>query len=131
MIPHREALAWCAGFFDGEGNVCLTHGSLRSQIAQRDREVLDRIVQVLGIGRVQGPYLRKAEEAGRDQYVRRPHFRLSLNTFEEVQAAVAMLWPWLGSVKRAQAATALRGFLHVKQLTKRPARKRKPAQRQP
>jgi len=51
-------LAWCAGFYDGEGhfgkNGAGTDVVLR--INQCHREPLDRFRQAIGVGKVYGPY---------------------------------------------------------------------------
>lgn len=55
----REALAWAAGFFDGEGNTSLSNrGQLTLQIGQSgDTELLDRFRITVGEGVVRGPYV--------------------------------------------------------------------------
>ncbi len=54
------SLDWVAGFFDGEGSVGLwknnTAKRLRAAIAQNDRKLLDEVVRITGLGRVNGPY---------------------------------------------------------------------------
>lgn len=105
--PNREELAWAAGFFDGEGHVSFNHrkntrskGGLRFTVAQADRAVLDRMQRALGIGRVKGPY-------GPYKTQTKPFWIYMVGSFEEVQAAIAMMWSFLSPVKRAQAKVAL------------------------
>ena len=92
----RESLAWAAGLFDGEG----TFGSwgpwssLRGNVSQYDRRVLDRFNDALGVGNVYGPSSRG-------------EFKWQVGGDEKVQATIAMLWPWLGEVKCKQALDAL------------------------
>jgi hypothetical protein len=108
----REELAWAAGFFDGEGTVVYSlrrtpvgtaQRSLGIQVAQIDREPLERLVAVLGVGYVRGPYKTKNPNA-------KPYFVFAANGEESIQAIAAMLWPWLGSAKRVQFTEALRAF---------------------
>lgn len=100
-------LAWAAGFFDGEGTTMTA--------ARRDRpgyhrlemslpqcghtglpEVLLRFqAALLGMGNITGP-------DDSDMYFWRA------SGFSDAQATVALLWPQLGPVKRAQAAVAMR-----------------------
>lgn len=100
----REELAWAAGFMDGEGNFRYNDkrkygkGIPVVQAAQIQREPLDRLVGVLG-GKVYGPYSYRPEQ--------QPYHTWSLGTFEKCQAAIAMLWPFLCSTKKAQAREAL------------------------
>src|SRR5262245_57487345 len=106
----REALAWAAGFFDGEGNTHLTkQGYIVMKVGQTDdaRECLLRFqAAVHGLGRIYGPY----SNNGKNQS-RRPYHVWEVAKFETAQAVVAMLWPWLSGPKRRQARAALDGNL--------------------
>ena len=56
-----EDVAWCAGFFEGEGHISFTVRKrdnaswLSIAVAQVHREPLDKFAEVLG-GKVYGPY---------------------------------------------------------------------------
>lgn len=106
MNINREELAWCAGFFDGEGHVRRTVRPGRSDgfqinIRQIDPEVLDRFREAVGgLGSV-----------GFTVTHTRPLYQYQLYTLEKVQAVVAMIWPWLSPVKRAQARSSLAPFV--------------------
>ena len=107
FIPNREELAWAAGFFDGEGHVGAVRPAKKFQridfaqiaITQIDRYVLDRFRDAVGVGKVYGPY----RQQGRSQ----PQYRYIVQHYPKTQAVCAMLWPWLGPVKRAQFSRAL------------------------
>jgi hypothetical protein len=106
-VPDREELAWAAGFFDGEGcfSFSVAGRYVCVSLSQTDREPLDRFKAAVGIGRVLGPYdFRK-----NDRWVRKPQYVYRVNGYERVQAIAALLWSWLGSVKRQQAIHALNG----------------------
>jgi len=97
-------LAWAAGFFDGEGHVSASKQAGKRacnmciQIAQTDPEVLHRFQRAVGgLGRVVGPH----------NYGWRDVWTFRVNRFEHVQAIVAMLWPFLSGLKRADAHRAL------------------------
>jgi hypothetical protein len=97
----RESLAWLAGILDGEGYI--TPGlkdvfSPRIRVAQNDPEMLERIKAITPTARINGPYLRGVNS----------HYELNLAGFEATQAVIAAVWPWLGTVKRHQAAAALK-----------------------
>lgn len=98
----REELAWAAGFFDGEGYIaghnCRGSGQ-RLQIPQVDRRALDRFQRAMGFGKVVGPW-------PNGKFSPRYHYRVG--RFAEVQAAIALMWTWLGPVKKEQARNALR-----------------------
>lgn len=108
-IVSRENLAWAAGFFDGEGHVHYAvrrtargtaHQAIGSTVAQSDRERLDFLAAVLGVGRVHGPYHSRNERA-------QPYHQWCVNRFELVQHVGAAMWPWLGPPKRQQFYRAL------------------------
>lgn len=105
----REALAWAAGLFDGEGNTRILRGSAaRMSIGQAHPEVLYRFQEAVGLGRVYGP---------RQSGTHTPMWVWQTTSWEDTQAVIAMLWIWLGSLKRKQAADTLRG---VKEWRSRP-----------
>lgn len=105
----REALAWAAGFFDGEGSTCLRTDRRR---ARGNTELLLTITQhgtppeellrfqaaVLGLGNVHGPFAWNGE---------RVRYTYTANGRERVPAILAMLWPWLSSAKKAQALVSV------------------------
>jgi len=103
-------IAWAAGFFDGEGSTIAyqpNKGSrylrLQATVPQSGHgevpEVLHRFrAAMLGMGKIAGP-----NEYG--VYVWRTR------AFEETQASIALLWAYLGPVKRAQATAAIREVL--------------------
>lgn len=99
----REELAWAAGFFDGEGHSragSRERSGMCLRITRNDSEVLYRFKNaLLGMGSILGPYKRK--NGGSD------FFEYSLTGGYKVQAAIAMLWPFLGSIKKRQAANTL------------------------
>lgn len=95
-------LAWAAGFFDGEGCFSSARDGATKRprtlmaIGQTERSSLDRVQAALGFGKVKGPYRARGR--------RRPYWQFYINDFEHSQAALAMMWRWLGAPKRIQAA---------------------------
>lgn len=108
----KEALAWAAGFIDGEGHfgyystLNRSRQSYRRQISlsvpQCDLEVLEKLVGTLG-GKI---YKRKSPK--NPNHSQRWDFRVTGH--ERVQNTLCKLWPWLSSIKRAQAKRALLGW---------------------
>lgn len=110
--------AWAAGLFDGEGHISCRDrtgrghlGKYRSPrtmtvaISQHHREVLERFQEVVGCGKIY-----------EITKTRPPHSKLtgqypsySWRTGQRGNALVIVegMWPWLGSVKRLQAASSL------------------------
>jgi hypothetical protein len=107
MNTWREELAWAAGFFDGEG--CSRSKSKKYSVMtinQIDTEVLERFHKaVLGLGKIYGPYIpsgiTKAGEPRKQMWTWR------VSNWIDCQAVYAMLYPFLGTIKRAQGAKVL------------------------
>jgi hypothetical protein len=107
--PNKIELAWAAGFFDGEGHVsCRPTRNSRSrayrmyvQISQTDPEPLLRFkAAVHGVGVTHGPFMPKGPQWS-------PVWTYRANRFEQAQAVLAMLWPFLSGPKRRAAQIAL------------------------
>lgn len=106
MAGSREDLAWCAGFFDGEGCFSVSKSDQRHpykyarvRINQVNREVLDKFASSVGVGRVRGPYQKESNQ--------QPIYVYDASTWAEVKVVIDLLWPWLGNVKREQATKVL------------------------
>lgn len=103
----RVELAWAAGLFDGEGTTFVTkRGHLRVAITQAAEKeppaVLHRFHAAVGaIGYVYGPIREKNRNF-------QPKWYYRAHGLEMGQAVLALIWTWLGPVKRAQASSALR-----------------------
>lgn len=88
-------LAWCAGFYDGEGCTFVDAGNVIGvMISQVDRRTLDRFRAATGIGTVYGPYEKKNPNE-QPYYV----FRARRHKAEQV---ISKLWPMLSEPKREQ-----------------------------
>jgi hypothetical protein len=104
---NREELAWAAGFFDGEGNIGAHRANgkywhLRMHVSQTELEPLDRFrAAVLGLGSI---HLRQRES--KSHYGSKPIYEYRTNAFQEVQAVMAMIGPFLSGPKRRQFIAA-------------------------
>ena len=107
----REKLAWAAGLFGGEGCVLAICGArnrryptltvTQAGTATGPPSVLVRYREAVGgIGYVEGP---KIDHRG----TRKPKWHYRASGFAAVQALVALMWPWLGDVKKEQARRTL------------------------
>jgi hypothetical protein len=88
MTAHRSH----AGHFSPE--VAIT------QIGKEVPEVLLRVREVLGCGRLYGPY--------EQEHTRLPIYRWKAQSHHDVHYALYALLPWIGSAKREQARRVLR-----------------------
>ena len=124
---NREELAWAAGFFDGEGCVCCgtrqgKYKCIRLMVGQIDTRALWRMCTALGsIGTIREGKRRKPSPLQKHIV-----WYYWVDGFEGVQAVVAMLWPWLGPVKRQQASNALKAFITYQKTLTRPLAHRLP-----
>jgi hypothetical protein len=103
-------ISWAAGFFDGEGSTIAYAPNKRSRyqrlqvsVPQKGHGAVPHVLHhmqdaTLGLGKIFGP-----NEYG--IYVWRTR------GLEETQAVIGLLWRYLGAVKRAQAAAAIREVL--------------------
>lgn len=106
-----EELAWAGGLFDGEGSTYLekhrTHPGYfapRLHVTQSDwdgvaRELI-RLKAAMGIGRISG--------ASKDEPGRAPYRRWRVCAADRVQLGIHLLLPFIGRVKRDQAAAVMR-----------------------
>ncbi|MGH9891326.1 MAG: hypothetical protein ACREA0_04965 [bacterium] len=102
-----EKVAWCGGFFEGEGCFSRAGRSLTARLANTDLELVERVHSTIGTGHVYGPYT----SAGRS-YRKKPQYVFTTSGFEEMQAILAMLWPWLSSRRRLTAMALLDDYLN-------------------
>lgn len=105
-----EQCAWGAGLFDGDGSMSLlrhrTHdghfvGEMSvTQVGATDQpEVLRRFVDIVGVGKIYGPY----SQTGADGAV----YRWKCHTLVDFVAVRTRLAPWLSMVKTAQIERAM------------------------
>jgi hypothetical protein len=105
-----ELLAWAGGLYDGEGSASLsphrTHrGHFSPEVAVTQSgttcpEVLERLRDVLGCGRIYGPYTQEGATL--------PVFRWKAAARSDVERSSYLLAPWIGPLKRNQARRVLR-----------------------
>lgn len=122
---NQTELAWAAGFIDGEG--CFgfytykqkprltVYGMLKLDVSQAHQEPLDRLFQVLGVGHVTGPHIRKNPKWS-------PIYHFQVYGFSDIQRISELLSPWLCSIKRTQLETALADYSKWEATPGRPKR---------
>jgi hypothetical protein len=100
----RENLAWAAGLFEGEGCITRTNRVPVARLGTTDLDVLERFHLVMGFGRVY--------EMGhtRNHPRWKPASEWTTTTFEEAQATIAVLWPWLRARRRARGLEVLGNY---------------------
>lgn len=114
--PNPDDVAWAAGLFEGEGWLTILNsngqggvGYPRLGIAMTDKDIIDRWYRVFPFGRRWEGLTSKRSKAGP-----KPYYFVQVGNQEEIQAILAMLWPWLGERRRAKARLALLRSRQVK-----------------
>jgi hypothetical protein len=112
-LSPTELLAWAGGLYDGEGCASLsphrTHeGHFSPEVAVTQSganrpQVLERFRDVLGLGRIYGPYAQEGATM--------PVFRWKAAAHHDVEHSLYLLSPWIGRVKREQARRVARVLL--------------------
>lgn len=94
-------LAWCAGFFEGEGN--FDHGSdgRRVCLTNCDLETLKRFHACMGVGKINGPYVYPKHPTWTPRYQWRVSYWL------DVKMVIEALWPFFSERRKAQAQVLL------------------------
>ena len=107
LETQHEALAWAAGFYEGEGYCGTTHDRRRVlpgvviTIHNTDLGMLERFQEcVYGLGRIYGPYSYRGPD-------RKPMYRWAAQRFDHAQAVAAFLWPLLSDRRQDQIRAAL------------------------
>jgi hypothetical protein len=102
----REEFAWAAGLFEGEGSITLAPRP-RLQMKMADEDVVRRFAEIIGVGKVYGPY---------GPYDYEPPKRLQKKPTwmwvcegRRASEALEALRPWLSARRLAQARRV--GFL--------------------
>jgi hypothetical protein len=114
VVPaHTEQLAWAGGLYDGEGSASVsphrTHaGHFSPEVAVTQSgmtrpRVLERLRDILGCGRIYGPYTQEGATL--------PVFRWKAAALSDVEQALYVLAPWIGPVKREQARRVSRTLI--------------------
>ena len=90
-------IAWCAGFYEGEGTIVYganNKGPLRIKISSTDRDVLELMAKRSGVGGVSGPYSPKG-------FGKKPFFQWAANGHAAADLLRDML-PLLGERRSAR-----------------------------
>src|SRR3989304_344537 len=99
----REDLAWAAGLFEGEGSIQAgtPNGPARQRLhlVMADFDRVQLFAQIVGVGRLYNK--------GPGTLGTKPLRWWICWRFEDVQAVLAMLWPWLGPRRRNKAREVL------------------------
>jgi hypothetical protein len=86
--------AWACGVFEGEGSCCVTKaGGRRLAIGMTDADVLQRVQDAFGVGRIRGPY----------KGTNKPIWHWEVTNWPQAVALLDKMWPFLSERRREQA----------------------------
>jgi hypothetical protein len=105
MPLDHELLAWAAGFFDGEGSTIAKSDSRRPDYFQLEISVSQ--LGAIGVPSVLMKFQRAMLGIGGINPQPDDMYKWCARGKMAVPLALALLWPWLGTVKRQQALTAM------------------------
>jgi hypothetical protein len=92
------SIAWAAGLFEGEGTIVDSTGSVQLRIKMTDLDVLEKLLDVSGVGEIYEPY----ESGSRDGHLRKPHW-IWICAEPFVRKVCEAMPPWLGQRRIARA----------------------------
>jgi hypothetical protein len=98
MSLESAQIAWAAGLFEGEGTIVDSAGPVQLRVKMTDLDVLERLLDVFGVGEIYGPY----ESGSRDGHVRKPHW-VWICGEPFVRKVFEAMAPWLGARRIARA----------------------------
>lgn len=107
MEINREALAWAAGIFEGEGTISLARSSPVLSVSSTDEDVLLKFHQIVQCGVVDGPYNLARKPKKGSTTPTKPFWQWRTYGFEKPQAVLALFWHWLCQRRRRRAREVL------------------------
>lgn len=117
-----EQWAWLAGLYEGEGS-CVTYRRgprrllVHITITSTDKDVIERVAEVAGVGRIYGPYFKNGDGG---QLGKKPRWRWTVCRTRDVLAVMERIEPFLLS-RRTATLVAAREALEAHLQTKVPA----------
>ncbi len=121
-LRKRDKLAWCAGFFDGEGYVGVkstgkSGKALAVNVSQKTKPLLERFLAWTEVpARLGGPYYKNHKNG---------ICTLQINVSTDVLKLYERLAPWLGPVKTKQFKDAINVWMDYKKKSGRVQNARK------
>lgn len=95
-----DEVAWAAGFYEGEGCIHFDGKNLNMTLSQCNREPLDRYYEIMGCGKIYGPYTKRRVQ---------PIYTWKVSGRSAVEA-IGRLSEWLSKRRTEQAQTAIEAY---------------------
>ena len=115
MSTNSLEIAWAAGFFEGEG--CISRHSKTNnrwalQMASTDKDVIEKFVNIVGIGKLYGPYQQR--QRTKDGSLVKPLWRWSCADKASILKFANTIGPFLGERRTSALQKALADLENVK-----------------
>jgi hypothetical protein len=113
---NTKLLPWAAGLFEGEGSFIgrgKVHGggrSITAMVSMTDEDVVRKMHAVIGLGQINGPYSYRNDVKRPGRVSHKPFWRWQVTSFENTQAFICLVWPWLCARRRERAKKLLRDY---------------------
>lgn len=96
-MPTLTEIAWVAGLMEGEGSFLATkHGSPFMTVQMNDKDVLEKLLVILGTAKLYGPYRHRRGES-----YDTPHYRVTAYSSSAI-GWMLTIWPLMGVRRRAK-----------------------------
>lgn len=108
-------MAWAVGLFEGEGCIGILKGcnGVSLQLQTTDKDVLEKFVSIIGLGKVTGPYRQKSFK---------PHYKdrwqWHLSNSRDIKPLLELWLPFLGARRNKKAIEALKVLAANKRVNK-------------
>jgi hypothetical protein len=107
-MTEAEEFAWAVGLFEGEGSIIYgpRDGGIRRRLflGTSDGDVIKHFHQVIGVGKVTGPYKRISKTTGQET---RSMWYWALNNWVEIEPLLKQMLPFLGDRRKEKALQLL------------------------
>jgi hypothetical protein len=108
MFTSKEDLRYVAGLYEGEGSCQSYQYPYKNsrkfytmyvvKIGMTDIYPLEEVKRITGLGNITGPYVRSGKK---------PCYHYQMGGFENVQAFLVMIFPWLSPRRKHQVCNCL------------------------
>ena len=100
FVLRERDLAWAGGLFEGEGYIGFHQNRPQLQVKMCDEDTLRKFHEIMGVGKVYGPYQVKATANHKPKKPWRPYFSWQVRADDALLAA-RLVYPYLGCRRQA------------------------------
>jgi hypothetical protein len=110
-------LGWLAGIFEGEGTIVLPPAQRRHvtmSLNSTDRDVIERLVAVTGVGHIYGPFANDHQTAVMSASGKKPIWRWTVSRRAEVARLLLAMYPLLSDRRQKRVQDAVQKMMQPK-----------------